>query len=102
VAVLTHLGDQDARSSAPLLLEILGALAQGGKDLAVAVLCGVLVDTDDDVLALIDAGLPRAADSSIRILGMPDSMALAMPPISSTSSMIFWASRNDLVGQPFT
>ncbi len=29
----------------------------------------------------------RAADSSMRSLGMPDSTALVMPPSSSTSSM---------------
>ena len=41
----------------------------------------------------------RAADSSMRILGMPVSMALAMPPSSSTSSMILRASLDDAVGQ---
>mmetsp|Transcript_6570 Transcript_6570/g.20628 ORF Transcript_6570/g.20628 Transcript_6570/m.20628 type:complete len:393 (-) Transcript_6570:96-1274(-) len=34
----------------------------------------------------------RAADSSIRSLGMPSSMQRTMPPFSSTSSMIFIAS----------
>jgi hypothetical protein len=33
-----------------------------------------------------------AADSSMRSLGIPDSMALVMPPIASISSRIFCAS----------
>jgi hypothetical protein len=43
----------------------------------------------------------RAADSSMRILGMPVSMALAMPPSSSTSLMILRLLRDDAVGQGF-
>ena len=48
----------------------------------------VLVDADDHVLAAVDARpAARAAASSMRSLGMPDSTALVMPPSASTSSM---------------
>ena len=46
----------------------------------------------------VDAALRRAAASSIMRLGMPASMALAMPPIFSTSSMCR-ARGGEIVGQ---
>jgi hypothetical protein len=44
-----------------------------------------LVDADHRLRAAVDARLRAAAASSMRSFGRPASMALAMPPISSTS-----------------